>query len=168
MKFSISLVTLLFSSTFVAASPLFSNGQTVLGGNMDVPGNNPLSYCNPDRSTDILTLDHVNLNPNPPLAGGKLTIEAAGKLSQKLEEGAYVRLQVKYGLIRLISMTEDLCKQVSNVDLSCPIDAGDITITKEVELPSQIPPGTYTVFADAFTADDEPITCLKATVTFAR
>ena len=27
--------------------------------------------------------------------------------------------------------------------------------------------GTYTVFADAYTKDDEPIICLEATVTFA-
>ncbi|TGO30022.1 hypothetical protein BPAE_0008g00140 [Botrytis paeoniae] len=168
MKFSLSVVTLLFSSTFVAASPFFSNGQTVLDDKAAVPGNNPLTYCKPDHSSDILSLDHVNLNPNPPTAGNKLTIEAVGTLSQTLEKGAYVRLQVKYGLIRLISMTEDLCDQVSNVDLSCPIDAGKITITKDVDLPNQIPPGTYTVFADAFTANDEPIICLQATVAFSR
>ncbi|THV49468.1 hypothetical protein BGAL_0193g00070 [Botrytis galanthina] len=167
MKFSVSLVTLLFSSTFVAASPFFSGGQTVLADNA-VPGNNPLTYCNADRSSDILSLDHVNLNPNPPTAGNKLTIEAVGTLSQTLEKGAYVHLQVKYGLIRLISMTQDLCDQVSNVDLSCPIDAGKIIITKDVDLPNQIPPGKYTVFADAYTVDDEPIICLEATVMFSR
>lgn len=28
--------------------------------------------------------------------------------------------------------------------------------------------GKYTVFADVYTADDEPITCLTATVVFSR
>lgn len=74
MKFSISLITLLFSSTFVTAEGLsfYGNGQKVLddkGG--PVPGNNPLTYCKADHSSDILSLDHVNLNPNPPTAYAK-------------------------------------------------------------------------------------------------
>jgi hypothetical protein len=47
---------------------------------------------------------------------------------------------VKYGLIRLVTTTADLCEQVGNVDLECPIKKGDVTITKDVDLPSQIPP----------------------------
>jgi hypothetical protein len=72
-------------------------------------------------------------------SGNKLTIEAVGTLSQTLEKGAYVNLQVKYGLIRLINMKEDLCDQVSNVELECPIDEGKITIVKDVALPNEIP-----------------------------
>ena len=48
-------------------------------------------------------------------------------------------MQVKYGLIRLISTKADLCEQVKNVDLECPIEAGDLTLTKTVELPKEIP-----------------------------
>lgn len=71
MKVSLSLITLLFSSTLVAAEglSLFGNGQKVLddkGG--PVPGNNPLTYCKAEHSSDILQLDHVNLTPNPPTA----------------------------------------------------------------------------------------------------
>lgn len=70
MKFSAGLITLLFS-TLVAADGLsfFSNGQKVLeekGG--PVEGANPLTYCKKDHSSDILKLDHVNLDPNPPTA----------------------------------------------------------------------------------------------------
>jgi len=172
MKFSISLITLLFSTSLVAADGLsfFGNGQNVLddkGG--PVPGENPLTYCKADHSSDILQLDHVNLNPNPPTAGNTLTIEAVGKLLQPLEKGAYVVLQVKYGLIRLVNVQQDLCDQVSNVDLECPIDEGKITIVKDVELPKEIPPGTYSVFADAYTKDGKDhIICLEATVTFTR
>ena len=172
MKFSISLITLLFSSTLVAAEgfSLLGKGQKALfdkGG--PVPGDNPLTYCKADHSSDILRLDHVNLTPNPPTAGNQLTIEAVGTLSQKLEKGAYVVLQVKYGLIRLINMQQDLCDQVSNIDLECPIDEGKITIVKDVQLPNEIPPGTYSVFADAYTKDGkEHIICLEATITFSR
>ena len=59
---------------------------------------------------------------------------------EDVEEGAYVILQVKYGLIKLVNTEADLCDQVSNVDLECPIKKGQRIIRKEVELPKEIPP----------------------------
>ena len=75
---------------------------------------------------------------------------------------------MKYGLITIIKQTADLCDTVKNVDLKCPIDDGETELTKEVDLPKQIPPGKYSVIADAYTEDDEKITCLTATVEFKR
>lgn len=49
-------------------------------------------------------------------------------------------LQVKYGLIRLVNQRLDLCEQVSNVDLDCPVKKGKMTIVKDVDLPKEIPP----------------------------
>lgn len=49
-------------------------------------------------------------------------------------------LQVKYGLIKLVNTEANLCDQVSNVDLNCPIKKGERTIRKEVDLPREIPP----------------------------
>ncbi|EEH47078.2 uncharacterized protein PADG_03176 [Paracoccidioides brasiliensis Pb18] len=69
---------------------------------------------------------------------------------------------VKYGLIRLINEEEDLCTEITNVDLSCPLEKGPMNVSKEVLLPKEIPPGTYTVYADANTEEKERITCLKA------
>lgn len=63
-----------------------------------------------------------------------------GTLREDIEDKAFVILQVKYGLIRLVNTQADLCEQVSNVDLTCPIKKGKITITKDVELPKEIPP----------------------------
>ena len=59
---------------------------------------------------------------------------------EDVEDGAFVILQVKYGLIRLVNTQASLCEQVSNVDLECPIKKGKTTITKDVELPKEIPP----------------------------
>lgn len=122
------------------------------------------------------------------LSGIALNIKASGIVSKTIEEGAYVALQVKYGLIRLISTKADLCEQVKNVDKECPIEAGLLTFEKSVDLPEQIPnvrrsnaiaarrrnrhlltatpQGKYTVLADVYTKDDKPITCLTATVVF--
>lgn len=72
-------------------------------------------------------------------SGTPLVIKASGLVGETIEEGAYVALQVKYGLIRLISTKADLCEQVKNVDRECPIEAGVLTFEKSVDLPNEIP-----------------------------
>lgn len=140
----------------------FFNFQTpIQAENEAVKGDNPLEYCN-DPSSYLLQIDHVDLTPNPPLPGKTLTIQATGTLNEKIEEGAYVNLEVKYGLITLVRQTADLCEQIVNVDLECPLEKGEMTLTKQVELPRQIPPGKYTVHADVYTKDDKHVTCLQA------
>lgn len=71
--------------------------------------------------------------------GKTLTIEAKGNFTQDVEKGAYINLSVKYGLIRLINQRADLCEQMKNVDEECPL-SGAKTITKNVDLPKEIPP----------------------------
>ena len=66
-------------------------------------------------------------------------IEATGTFTKEIEEGAYVNLSVKWGLISLIKTTTDLCEQLKEVDEECPI-IGTKVIRKEVELPKQVPP----------------------------
>lgn len=115
-------------------------------------------------------------------SGKTLTIEAKGVLRERIEKGAKVLLVVKYGLITLIRQTADLCDQLVNVDMKCPLEKGDMILTKKVDLPKQIPPvccnrlrirssgsklihpclqGKYSVHADVLTEDGKTITCLE-------
>ncbi|KAI9045845.1 ML domain-containing protein [Aspergillus affinis] len=128
---------------------------------ISVPGDNPLDFCN-DPAGDLVKIESVDLAPNPPLPGKTLTIKATGTFRETIEEGAYVLLQVKYGLITLIKQQADLCEQIVNVDLKCPLEKGEMSFTKNVDLPAHIPPGKYSVHADVFTKDDKRITCLDA------
>jgi len=170
MKFLNLVAPLFFGSLVVADSLSFFGGdeQRVVDQSLEVPGKSPLQFCKEKHDTDVLTIEHVNLSPNPPSAGETLTIEASGVFNEDVEEGAYVILQVKYGLIRLINARASLCDQVKEVEMECPIKKGKTLITKQVELPKEIPPGKYTVLADVYTVDDRPITCLTATVVFSR
>ncbi len=62
---------------------------------------------------------------------------------KEVEKGAYVHLSVKYGLIRIVQTTADLCEQIANVDdedFKCPIEPGESKLNKSIELPAQIPP----------------------------
>ncbi|KAK7728176.1 Phosphatidylglycerol/phosphatidylinositol transfer protein [Botryosphaeria dothidea] len=160
------------------ASPLVASASSnLLGGllsqqevivqDLKVPGSNPLYFCE-DPANNLLTIDDVDLAPNPPEAGKTLSIKATGTLEKDVEEGAKVRLQVKYGLITLIKQEASLCDYVKEVDLECPLKKGDLKLTKDVDLPKEIPPGKYTVLADVFTKDNDKITCLTATVQFSR
>ena len=76
--------------------------------------------------------------------GANLVIRATGTVFETIEEGAYVNLVVKYGLIRLVNTKADLCEQVGNVDLECPIKKGVLSITKTVEIPKEVPPVSQT------------------------
>ncbi|KAK0630631.1 putative phosphatidylglycerol/phosphatidylinositol transfer protein [Bombardia bombarda] len=173
MKLSAAVIAALGLSTSASALSIFRGDEIQqssihIKDELDVPGQSPLKFCAAERGDDIITIEKVVLSPNPPEAGATLTIEATGTVKETIEDGAYVNLQVKYGYIRLINTQADLCKEIKNVDLDCPIEKGKIAITKAVELPKEIPPGKYTVEADVFDKDKKHITCLTATVVFAR
>lgn len=41
-------------------------------------------------------------------------------------------------------------------------------VSKEVDIPAQVPPGKYTVLADVQTKDKKAVTCMEAQVIFSR
>ncbi|TLD26780.1 hypothetical protein PspLS_04794 [Pyricularia sp. CBS 133598] len=171
MRFSTAFFALV-SVGFSSASGFRLQGRDQVSVALDddhkIPGESPLKLCDGDHKDDILKITKVDLSPNPPKAGESLVIKASGDVTQKIEDGAYINLSVKYGLIRLINTKADLCEQIKNVDLDCPIDEGKLDIVKSVDLPNEIPPGKYTVFADVYTKDNKKISCLTAEVRFER
>ncbi|KAF2188656.1 hypothetical protein K469DRAFT_684662 [Zopfia rhizophila CBS 207.26] len=162
--------SLLFSALLAISVSARSNwipSQITINEEFKVPGDNPLYFCS-DPKDDILMIEKVDLSPNPPEPGKTLAIKAKGDFKETIEQDAKVHIQVKYGLITLINQEADLCDTIENVDLSCPLDKGEMTLTKDVDLPKEIPPGTYTVLADVFTKDGDKITCLTAKIAFHR
>ncbi|KAK4499364.1 hypothetical protein PRZ48_009877 [Zasmidium cellare] len=166
MKFLSIAAPVLLATSVSARSTFFGSSDVApLDDTYAVPGDNPLKHC-ADPEDDILALKKVDLDPNPPSAGSTLNIVASGVLSEDVEEGAYVQLQVKFGLIRIINTKADLCDSIKNVDLECPLKKGDLKLEKSVDLPKEIPNGKYTVLADVYTKDDKKVTCLTAEVQF--
>lgn len=130
-----------------------------------IPGESPLEQCDISTSQS-LKLYSVDLSPNPPERGTNLTITATGLLYDDIVDGSYVDVVVNYGYIKLLSQTYDLCEELPNVDMTCPINSGHYTLTKQVEIPNEVPPGKYTVFARAYNSDDSLISCLTGTIEF--
>lgn len=157
------VILLVTSASLAACRNLISFGssQKALSDTLgaSIPGENPLTYC---EATDdyILDIKHINIKPNPPVIGQSFEIEATGSLSKNLTEGAYIKLEVSFGFIKLVQQTIGLCDQVGAVNLTCPIEKGDIKIVKEAVVPKEAPSGQYTVKADVYTVDNEKITCL--------
>ncbi|KAK4126650.1 hypothetical protein N657DRAFT_670620 [Parathielavia appendiculata] len=171
LNMKLSAIVLALAASVSARNVFRYEGQALVRRNdLDVPGQNPLKFCEADREKDIITIEEVILTPNPPEAGTTLVIEASGTVKETILDGAYVNLEVKYGYIRLINTQADLCKEIKNVDLECPIEKGKISIIKSIDLPKEIPPtkGKYNVQADVYSKDNEHITCLTATVIFGR
>lgn len=103
-------------------------------------------------------------------SGKNLSIEASGYLSQEIKKNSTILLQVKIRVggssIPIINEEEDLCDQLGSINETCPIKKGNITFTRNVTLPEEIPKATYLVLADAYNEDKDRITCVKATVDF--
>ena len=51
-------------------------------------------------------------------------------------------------MIRLINQEADLCDQMKNIDEECPLE-GEMTITKNVDLPKEIPRVRYAMHSIA-------------------
>jgi hypothetical protein len=105
-----------------------------------IPGKSPVEICSLSPSDDLVDIKYIDITPNPPQAGQNLTIDAMGVLKVDIEEGSYANFEVKYGFIKLLSGTADLCEKAAEVDLECPVEKGTIRVQKVVELPAQIPP----------------------------
>lgn len=136
-----------------------------LPGEKPIPGDSPVAQCD-IFEPQLLTIDRVSISPNPPEKGANLSFSATGSLAKSITDGAYVVVNVRYGYIKLLEKTFDLCEELVNVDMTCPVSKGAQLISKTVEIPAEVPPGKYTVYARAFTEDDVYISCLTATVTF--
>lgn len=103
-----------------------------------------------------------------------MTINASGKVTQDIEDGAHVALSVKLALnyggqIPLLTRDVDICKLMANdddIDAKCPVDKEKtIEISKTVSIPQTPSKGKYVIQVDAYTKDEEKITCMGTEIT---
>ncbi|MFJ6775089.1 ML domain-containing protein [Kitasatospora sp. NPDC091257] len=121
-----------------------------------IPGTNPATYRN-DPSKDLLQIKTADVSPDR-LTGGHVEIKVVGTLSETIsaDSDAYVKVMLKYGLVRLVYDTRSLKDFMQQWGGSLPLEKGDVTLTLSKDL-GQLPPGHYTAVAEAFTSDDRPI-----------
>jgi hypothetical protein len=103
--------------------------------------NNTLYDCS--AATDILTIDYVHLNPDPPGRGQTLEITAKGTFSEAVTEGSYAKVVVKLGIIKLLTKTFDVCEEIKQANLTCPLGPGEMILKQSIDLPKEIPPVSH-------------------------
>lgn len=75
-----------------------------------------------------------------------------------------MNVEVKWGVITLVKQTMDLCEQIENVDLKCPLEKGQMVLTKQVDLPKQIPPVSLPTIKVVYSYHTEDTNCLSPRV----
>lgn len=66
MRFSTAITIL--SAALAPATASVVSSKRATGDDLKVPGDSPLTFCDSDHSKDVLTIESVDLSPNPPLA----------------------------------------------------------------------------------------------------
>ncbi|KAL3233028.1 Phosphatidylglycerol/phosphatidylinositol transfer protein [Nakaseomyces bracarensis] len=139
------------------------------GSGKPIPGDSPLKICDVTEG-QLLEITKLDLAPNPPKRGSKLVIEASGEVFETIKDGAYIDVEVRLGYIKLLTQTYDLCEVLEDNDvdgLQCPIQKGKYNkLSKDIDIPQEVPPGKYMVTARAYTAEDDLITCITGEVYF--
>lgn len=109
----------------------------------------------------------IEISPDPPQKGEVLNVTVSGIVKEVIEEGAYVFIEVKMGLIKL-KKEYMICDEARNSDseIQCPVQEGDYTTTLSAQLPAVIPPRQYRVTVEGYTLDDDPLACVNIDVDF--
>lgn len=129
--------------------------------NTKIPGDSPFNICDADL-TQHLTINWINLAPNPPKRGLQLQINAGAQNQIIIEEGSRIDIDVRLGYIKLLTQSFDLCDLLAdNTDWECPVVPGDYILDKVVDIPLQIPMGKYNVLARAYNVDETYLACLN-------
>ncbi|EJD48124.1 hypothetical protein AURDEDRAFT_113020 [Auricularia subglabra TFB-10046 SS5] len=122
-----------------------------------------LNDCGTDD--DAFKLDSIVAEPYPPRAGENVTVTASGTVYRTIDEGAYVVVTVKLGLVKVVTQRVDICQQLreSSDDVQCPVEPGEYNVETVVPIPGVAPMGKYKIETRGYSADglDEPdLTCV--------
>lgn len=64
----VAVITLALGLTPASALNRFRRDQISITDDLDVPGESPLKYCDANRKDDLVSIEKVDLLPNPPEA----------------------------------------------------------------------------------------------------
>jgi len=114
------------------------------------------------KSGDILSDVSVAISPNPPVKGEDVTVTASGKFSSTVTSGT-ANVVIEVLGIPVINKNIDLC--TASPKVTCPIPAGQQSITITELIPGSVPSGEYTGKVTAVNQNGEEITCVNLKLT---
>lgn len=74
-----------------------------------------------------------------PCSGRELILNAHGELTDRIENGSFLHIQVKLAGTRIINKKFDLCASLQQFGQQCPFRVGNVSISKELMIDKMIP-----------------------------
>lgn len=102
----------------------------------------------------------VTLDPNPPRKKQDVKIVVRGHLNETIEQGAYVKVTLKKGILKH-TLDFDFCKGIVS---GCPVAAGDIEFWTGQYISNIVPKGKAKVMVKPFTKDGKVMGCVEVPV----
>jgi hypothetical protein len=134
------------------------------------------SYDNVGTPTDSLQINSVTVTPDPPTPGRTNVFTINATALEPIEDGAFLQVTVKLGLIKLLTKQYDLLAELrgeGDLKLTCdtsdgksPIPKGDTTLTLTMDLSKETPPAKFRVDIQGYTVDEADLLALKVDVNF--
>lgn len=120
-----------------------------------------IDFKNCGSASDLVTVNSVTINPNPPQKGEDL--EVTGSITPKEDiTGGDTELQVKLGFLPVLKQEKKFCDAVSDGGGSCPLSSGSTyTLSIKQEVPSATPGATYTGTYKATDQNGKALFCIE-------
>jgi len=130
--------------------PTFSENSTVTG----------FTYKSCGKITDLA--QNIIMSVSPPLPVKDYLFDLGADLSKDVTGGTSV-YSVTYNFIPLSPTTNDLCTEINNSNITCPLKAGVIGIQSKGTVPDGLS-GTTVIKNEWFNNEKERILCLQFTI----
>jgi len=153
-------MTLTKSLLALTTTTLLAATTTTLALTDDQYVNVPYKLCGKSlTNTAKITVKTVQANVWPPVAGKKFDIIATGSTTEDITGGTY-HLEVSLDDLQIIDKKGNLGDYIQ-----LPVKAGDVTIKKSVDIPSQAPDGDVKVIGHAFDEQKAELLCVEVDAT---
>ncbi|KAI9205499.1 ML domain-containing protein [Polychytrium aggregatum] len=155
-----SLLTLLVAALATSYATVVPQQVAVLVPQQQDLTSGSVSSC--ASLTDSFAIESMEISPDPPKRGRPLDVKVRGYLNDQVDVGAYLQVRVKLGLFKLVDTRMDLCEEVKQINMECPLEPGYYDIHHTADIPFEVPPGRYQVHAELYHADGRNISCVNA------
>ncbi|RKT18996.1 ML domain-containing protein [Streptomyces sp. 1114.5] len=133
-------------------------------------------YSDVGLPTDPLQITSITVTPDPPLPGKTNVFTINATAQEEIQDGAYLDVVIKLGLIKLMAKKFDLLAELrgeGSLQLACstsdgksPIPKGPTTLTLTLDLSRETPRAKFSINVRGYTVDDDDLLGLDVKVDF--
>ncbi len=128
------------------------------------------SYINTGSPEDVLQIQDITSTPGSLTPASEWQADIRAVALAEIEDGAYLELAVKVGLIKLPAKRHDLFESLRTgtgkdgwslrLDSGIPIKRGNLLMTLTVQLPRELPRAKFAITIRAYTAEGDNLASL--------